>query len=195
MKKKGILGKIIIIIVVIAVLGAIFGGKDKGPAPSGSTNTANTISKTEPPRTENTQNSSGRIGGNESTAKANNTTNPGDSQGAKQPEKQDTKQPENTAQNSADPAKDPNYISPDLKAFLQSYEAFMDEYCEFMENYNSSDISQLAKYASLMQNYNDFAKKADAYDESTMTDAESIYYAETLNRISIKLLKASQKVK
>ena len=173
MKKKGKLGKIIIIIVVIAVLGAIFGGKDKDkePAPSGITNTANTISKTEPPRTENTQNSN-KIGGNESAATTNNTAN-----------------------NSADPAKDPNYISPDLKAFLQSYEAFMDEYCEFMENYNSSDVTQLAKYASLMQKYNDFAKKADAYDESTMTDAESIYYAETLNRISIKLLKASQKVK
>ena len=31
-----------------------------------------------------------------------------------------------------------------LKAFLESYEAFIDEYCDFMEHYNSSDISQLA---------------------------------------------------
>ena len=100
----------------------------------------------------------------------------------------------NTTENKPDETKDKNYISPDLKAFLESYEAFMDEYCEFMENYNSSDVTQLAKYASLMQKYNDFAKKADAYDESTMTDAESVYYAETLNRISIKLLKASKKV-
>ena len=101
----------------------------------------------------------------------------------------------NTTENKPDEAKDKNYISPDLKAFLESYEAFMDEYCDYLEHYDSSDAVQLIKYASLMQKYSDFAKKAEAYDESKMTDAEAIYYAETLNRINIKLMKASQKVK
>ena len=98
-------------------------------------------------------------------------------------------------ENKPDETKDKNYISPDLKAFLESYEAFMDEYCDYLEHYDSSDAVQLIKYASLMQKYSDFAKKAEAYDESKMTDAEAIYYAETLNRINIKLMKASQNMK
>ena len=101
----------------------------------------------------------------------------------------------NTTENKPDETKDKNYISPDLKAFLESYEAFMDEYCDYLEHYDSSDAVQLIKYASLMQKYSDFAKKAEAYDESKMTDAEAIYYAETLNRINIKLMKASQNMK
>ena len=185
MRKKSKLGKIIIIIVIIAVIGGIFGGrkdKDKTPAPSGSTNIVTPSGSGQ---------SSNRIG-------SDTTTNTTPAQPANTVPEQNTTQAENTQTNTAnttEPAKDGNYISPDLKAFLQSYEAFMDEYCEFMENYNSSDATQLLKYASLMQKYSDFAKKADAYDESTMTDAESIYYAEVLNRISIKLLKAQQNMK
>ena len=75
---------------------------------------------------------------------------------------------------------------------MESYEAFMDEYVVFAETYDSSNIEMLTQYANMMNKYYDFAKKAEAYDSSAMTDAEAIYYAETLNRISIKLLKASQ---
>lgn len=175
MKKKGKLRKIIIIAVVVIILAAVFGskGKDKDTAPS-NTNTANTA----------TQND-GRIGSNTNDAPAppENTT------------ENTPAPPENTTENKPDETKDKDYISPDLKAFLESYEAFMDEYCDYLEHYDSSDAVQLIKYASLMQKYSDFAKKAEAYDESKMTDAEAIYYAETLNRINIKLMKASQKVK
>lgn len=170
MKKKGKLGKIIIIVVVVVILAAIFGnkGKDKNTAPA-NTNTANIA----------TQND-GRIGGNTNDAPAppENTPTP----------------TENTAENKPDETKDKNYISPELKAFLESYEAYMDEYCDFLEHYDSSDAVQLVRYASLLQKYTDFAKKAEAYDESKMTDAEAIYYAEVLSRINIKLMKASQKV-
>ena len=171
MKKKGKLGKIIIIVVVVIVLAAIFGGKgkssDKDPTPVN--NTTNTATQ------ENTAPNDGKIDGNTNEAA--------------EPEHK-PEQPSNTADNT----KDPDYISPELKEFLEAYEAFVDEYCEFAENYDSSNAAQLIKYASLMQKYSDFAKKVDAYDESTMTDAETIYYAETLNRISIKLMKASQNI-
>ncbi len=169
MKKKGKLGKIIIIVVVVVILAAIFGGKgkDNNPKPS-NTNTTNTAAQNDVTPT-------GRIDGN--------TTNT------------EPAPPENTTDDQPDKTKDKDYISPELKEFLQSYEAFMDEYCEFMEHYDSSSATQLMKYASLMQKYSDFAKKADEYDESTMTDAETIYYVETLNRINVKLMKASQNIK
>lgn len=169
MKKKGKLGKIIIIVVVVVILAAIFGGKGKSndPKPS-NTNTANTAAQNDVTPT-------GRIDGN--------TTNTVPAP------------PDNTTDNQPDKTKDKDYISPELKEFLQSYEAFMDEYCEFLEHYDSSNATQLIKYASLMQKYADFAKKADEYDESTMTDAETIYYVETLNRINVKLMKASQNIK
>ena len=166
MKKKGKLGKIIIIVVVVIILAAIFGGKGKSSNKE-PVQPSNTNAATQ----ENTTPNSGKIDGNTNEAAA----------------------PEPAA-NTAETPKDKDYISPELKEFLQSYEAFMDEYCEFMENYDSSSATQLVKYASLMQKYSDFAKKAEEYDESTMTDAEAIYYAETLNRISIKLMKASQKM-
>ena len=169
MKKKGKLGRIIIIVVVVIILAAIFGGKGKqnGPVPT-NTNTANSM-------TQNDVTPTGKI--DEHTT--NTIPVP----------------PENTTSTEPDKTKDKDYISPELKEFLQSYEAFMDEYCEFMEHYDSANATQLLEYASLMQKYSDFAKKADEYDESTMTDAETIYYVETLNRINVKLMKASQNMK
>lgn len=83
-------------------------------------------------------------------------------------------------------------ISQELKDFLDSYEAFMDQYCEFMKNYDSSDLSALTNYLSLMQQYSDFAAKADVWGDRDMTDAETIYYIEVLNRIEVKMLEAVQ---
>ncbi len=82
----------------------------------------------------------------------------------------------------------PEGISPELVEFLDSYEAFMDEYCEFMKNYNESDPAQLLKYASLMEKYYEFSKKAEAWDEEEMTDEETMYYLKVMNRVNEKLL-------
>ena len=81
-------------------------------------------------------------------------------------------------------------VRPELVEFLDSYEAFMDEYCDFMTNYNESDAAQLLKYASLMEKYYDFAKKAEAWDEEDMTDEESLYYLKVMNRVNEKLYAA-----
>lgn len=82
-------------------------------------------------------------------------------------------------------------ISPELKAFLESYEAFMDEYCSFMETYNSSDAAALLKYSALMAKYADFSVKADEWNSREMNDAETLYYIQVMNRINEKLLMVS----
>ena len=82
-------------------------------------------------------------------------------------------------------------ISPELKAFLESYESFMDEYCSFMETYNSSDAAALLKYSALMAKYADFTAKAEEWNSREMNDAETLYYVQVMNRVNEKLLKVS----
>ncbi len=83
-------------------------------------------------------------------------------------------------------------ITPELKEFLEAYENCMDEYCEFMENYDASNLKMLEKYNDFMQKFIVFSDKAQKYDPEEMTDADSIYYLETMNRIEIKMLKTVQ---
>ena len=86
-------------------------------------------------------------------------------------------------------------IRPEVKEFLDSYEAFIDEYAAFMERYANADSGDLAAmmgdYASFMSRYADFAEKLDAMDEDDLTNAELAYYLEVTSRASQKLLLAA----
>ena len=86
-------------------------------------------------------------------------------------------------------------IRPEMKEFLDSYEAFIDEYAAFMERYANADSGDLAAmmgdYASFMSRYADFAEKLDAMDEDDLTNAELAYYLEVTSRASQKLLLAA----
>ena len=86
-------------------------------------------------------------------------------------------------------------IRPEVKEFLDSYEAFIDEYAAFMQRYANAGDSDLAAmmgdYASFMSRYADFADKLDAMDESELTNAELAYYMEVTSRCSQKLLLAA----
>ena len=78
---------------------------------------------------------------------------------------------------------------------MDSYEAYMDEYIEFMEKYEKADPASaalmLSDYYQLMKQYKEFAEKLDAMDESEYTNAEWAYYLEVTNRVNQKLLKAA----
>ncbi len=82
-------------------------------------------------------------------------------------------------------------VSPDLKEYLDSYEAFIDEYVEFMNQYynNPTDLSLLSKYADILQKYNDFAEAIDNYDTDIMSTDDYNYYIEVTTRCTQKLLK------
>ena len=83
-------------------------------------------------------------------------------------------------------------IRPEFKEAMDNYEAFFDEYCEFMKKYNESDdtTSLLADYASYMVKYTDTMQKMNNISEDELTDAEVAYYAEASARISAKLIEA-----
>lgn len=82
-------------------------------------------------------------------------------------------------------------VNPELKEFLDSYEAFIDEYVDFMKNYNEDPgnaISLLADYTEMMLEYADFAEKISEYDSEDMSVADAAYYLEVVNRCNKKLL-------
>ena len=82
-------------------------------------------------------------------------------------------------------------VTPEVKEFLDSYESFMNKYCDFMENYDSNDISAIAEYLTLLQEYTDFAAKAEAMDTSSMTDTDYKYYIDVMARVEKRLIDVS----
>lgn len=89
-------------------------------------------------------------------------------------------------------------VDPDLKAFLDSYERFMDSYVAFMKKYSEttasgdygSILAMYQDYFDLLTQLEDFERKANAYNTSTMSSADYEYYMNTLMRIEMKLLEA-----
>ena len=84
-------------------------------------------------------------------------------------------------------------VTPELKAYLDSYEAYMDEYIEFIVEYteNPTDITLITKYAEMQLKYAEFAKAIEEYDQDEMSDADLAYYIEVTSRVNQKLLDAS----
>ena len=90
---------------------------------------------------------------------------------------------------SAAPAE--NAVRPEVREFLDAYEACMDEYVEFMRRFNSdpgSMMSMMGDYYDMLARYTEFSEKLDALDESELTNAELAYYIEVTSRVSQKLL-------
>lgn len=84
-------------------------------------------------------------------------------------------------------------IRPEIKEALDSYEAFMDEYCDFMKKYSESpdDLSLLVSYLDYMTKYTEAMENLDKIDDMDMNDAELKYYLEVTTRVSAKLIEAS----
>ena len=84
---------------------------------------------------------------------------------------------------------DSNSIRPDIKEAIDSYETFMNDYCDFMTKYSESDdvVSMMADYADYMSKYTDMTKKFDDLENDNLNDAELSYYLEVQTRITQKL--------
>ena len=86
-----------------------------------------------------------------------------------------------------------NGIDPDLKEFLDSYEAFVDEYVEFMKKYKEDPtniVSMMDQYTDLLNKEEEFNKMAEKYDADEMTDEEAKYYLEVMTRCTQKMASA-----
>ena len=90
-----------------------------------------------------------------------------------------TAAPETTVAEETDktPSVDENTIRPEIKEAIDSYEAFVDKYCAFIENYDSSDLSELNDYLDLINEEIEMSEKFEAIEEDNdLTEAESDYY-------------------
>ena len=86
-----------------------------------------------------------------------------------------------------------NFIDPDFKKAMDSYEEFMDEYVDFMKKYNEdpSDLKLLASYADYLNKYADFVEKYEKWEDEDLNNAEMAYYIDVQTRVSKKLLEIS----
>ena len=101
----------------------------------------------------------------------------------------DEKKPEEAKETK--PTQTADGVDPELKAFLDSYEEFMDEYILFMKKYMDDPgnaVTMLGEYASIMEKYGEFAEAVEKYDEKEMSTADDKYYLEVTNRINQKML-------
>ncbi len=83
-----------------------------------------------------------------------------------------------------------NGISAEFKSAMDSYEAFFDEYVEFMNKYNKSDdtLGMLNDYMDFMSRYSEMMEKLNAVDSDELSTEEALYYTEVVTRINKKLL-------
>ena len=81
-------------------------------------------------------------------------------------------------------------IDPDFKAAMDSYEAFFDEYVEFMRKYKESDnsILMLADYTSFLTKYTQAMSDLEKMKTNDLSVEEFAYYTEVMLRINQKLL-------
>ena len=78
----------------------------------------------------------------------------------------------------------------DVIAMLDEYEAFMNEYIDFMKKYSNGSgdtISMLGDYATMLEKYADYEEKINAIDESKLTSEELAYYTKVTGRVLEKM--------
>lgn len=115
-----------------------------------------------------------------------------------QPEEETTKSAEQSQTEATKPAEDKSLshtgLGKEFKEAMDSYEAFVDEYVDFIKKYSSSngtDMTLLADYAKYMSKLEDATKKFDKWEDEDMNDAETAYYIEVQTRVNKKLLEAA----
>lgn len=86
-----------------------------------------------------------------------------------------------------------NGMRKDFKEAMDSYEAFMNEYVEFVKKYqsNPNDAKLLADYAKYMSKYTDMCDKFDKWENQNLNATEQVYYIDVQARVSKKLLEVA----
>lgn len=77
---------------------------------------------------------------------------------------------------------------------MDSYEAFYDEYCEFMKKYkaNPTDLTLLTQYTTMLTKLSDMNAKFKAWKSEDLNAEELKYYLEVSNRVMQKMLEVAQ---
>lgn len=109
---------------------------------------------------------------------------------AKTTEKKETEKTV-SAEADAGTGEDASGVDPDFKEYMDSYEKFMNEYCDFMESYNSADATQLLKYTQLVAEYAEYTSKVDSYNEDNLSTEDYQYFVDVTARVDKRLLEVA----
>ncbi|MBR1757263.1 MAG: hypothetical protein IJ744_00865 [Lachnospiraceae bacterium] len=84
--------------------------------------------------------------------------------------------------------RDPGEVREDLRQFLVDYEAFVDEYCEFLQKYFSGDqpMAMLPEYMKYAGDYLQWSLKAESW-ATDLTEAETALFSEVMLRCTSKV--------
>ena len=74
---------------------------------------------------------------------------------------------------------------PKFKKTMDSYEAFYDEYCDFMKKYagNSFNLKLLEEYTDMVSKIAEMDERFSVWNEDEMNGVELKYYLEVNNRV------------
>jgi len=108
----------------------------------------------------------------------------------KEENKEEEKPKESEKEDKPKPNTNSNGLSSDFKKAMDDYEAFMNEYVEFMKKFkaNPSNTTLLKEYSNYMTKYTNAMESFEKWDEEEMNDAELKYYLEVTTRVNKKLL-------
>lgn len=83
-----------------------------------------------------------------------------------------------------------NGIRPDFKEAMDAYEAFYDEYCDFMKKYseNPTDLDLILEYTDILATAEEMDEAFDKWESEDLTDEELKYYLEVNTRVMQKLV-------
>lgn len=84
----------------------------------------------------------------------------------------------------------PAIVSADFKEMMDSYEAFFDEYCDFVSQYTKdpTDLTVLTRYTEFANKATEMNEAFEAWGEKDLTTEETAYYLEVSNRVMQKIL-------
>ncbi|MCL1797090.1 MAG: hypothetical protein FWG24_02025 [Eggerthellaceae bacterium] len=101
-----------------------------------------------------------------------------------------TDQQAGETESSAQPSDSSDYS---WRQLIKDYESWADAYLVFVEKYkeNPTDPALLSDYAKLAEESAQWSEKVEAWDTNSLTPEEAAEYTEACNRISQKVLTAS----
>ncbi len=101
-----------------------------------------------------------------------------------------TETPTPSNNNSSSTSSNNDGIRQDFKNAMDSYEAYMNEYVEFMKKYNanSTDPSLMTQYVTVMQKYAEQVDAFEKWESEDLNTAEMNYYIDVQTRVNKKLL-------
>ena len=80
-------------------------------------------------------------------------------------------------------------------AMINTDEAFMNEYCDFMNKYAGSDgtdAGMLNDYANYIDRYAQMVQDFEAWEDDELNAAEEAYYVDVQARVSKRLIETEQ---